>query len=112
LNQVSAIDPDSRDPGLAAERTDLAWNRSGLALLATGAVLLKGLGRPVVIDRNLAVGACTMAFGFVVAALGPWRARRRRLAGGHPATAGDLLPVSVGVSVVGVGAFLLGLISS
>ena len=51
-------DPDEsayeRDPGLAAERTELAWNRSTLALFACGAAMLKGLpkvtgkpGRPL-----------------------------------------------------------------
>ena len=34
-------DPDPVDHGLASERTDLAWNRSGLAVVACVAVLLR-----------------------------------------------------------------------
>ncbi|MGH9033133.1 MAG: DUF202 domain-containing protein [Acidimicrobiia bacterium] len=34
------LDPD-RDPGVAAERTGLAWSRSGLALLACLAILAR-----------------------------------------------------------------------
>jgi len=34
-------DPEFVDRGLARERTDLAWNRSGLAVLACIAVLLR-----------------------------------------------------------------------
>ena len=32
---------EDRDPGLAFERTTLAWNRTGLASVAVGAVALK-----------------------------------------------------------------------
>jgi hypothetical protein len=41
---VSGTPFDERpDPGLASERTDLAWNRSGLALLACGAAVARGI---------------------------------------------------------------------
>jgi len=63
-------DPD-RDPSLAAERTQLAWNRSGLAVLAAVAIALRRLW-PVhgttgsVILTLTALGALTWAAGMVM----------------------------------------------
>ena len=34
-------DPEDRDPGLARERTMLAWVRTGIAFAAVGAVMLR-----------------------------------------------------------------------
>ena len=39
--QVTTFDPDAVHQGLTSERTDLAWNRSGLAIVACVAVLLR-----------------------------------------------------------------------
>ena len=38
---MTVFDPDAVDHGLTGERTDLAWNRSGLAVVACVAVLLR-----------------------------------------------------------------------
>ncbi len=57
-----------RDIGLARERTDLAWNRSGLAVAATVAIVLRQLwplhgGREVVALALIAAGAVVWAVG-------------------------------------------------
>ena len=72
-------DPD-RDPGLAAERTQLAWNRSGLAVLGAVAIVarqlwpLRGTTASVVVAVT-AAGALTWAVGMY---------RTRRNPDGHP----------------------------
>jgi uncharacterized membrane protein YidH (DUF202 family) len=104
---VSAYEPESRDPGLAGERTDLAWNRSGLSLVACGAVLLRGLSRSPLRPSALGVGVSILCLGAVVEALGAWYSRRARTHGRRPAVASDLLPVSIGVGLVGTAAFVL-----
>jgi uncharacterized membrane protein YidH (DUF202 family) len=104
---MTAFDPDSRHPGLAAERTDLAWNRSGLSLLACGAVVMRGLADTPLTRRDVAVGGCILALGVLTWALGSWHTHRRRTRGANRTAAADLLPITVGVAFVGVAAFVL-----
>ena len=103
--------PDSIDPGLASERTDLAWNRSGLSLLACGAAVARGLtiGDPV--PARVAAGVTILVLGALTWALGGWQARRRSRPGvrRHVARGGDLLPVALGTAGIGAAAFFLGL---
>lgn len=100
--------PEARDPGLASERTDLAWNRSGLALLACGAAVLKGVPPAGVSARQLA-GTVILVLGAFTWALGAWQARRRVRPGFTRATASgrDVIPVVLGTVGVGVAAFVL-----
>ena len=60
-----------RDSGLARERTDLAWNRSGLAVAITVAIVLRRLwplhgDRAVVALALIAIGAVTWVVGMRV----------------------------------------------
>lgn len=109
--RVARPDPDSIDPGLAAERTDLAWNRSGLSLLACGAAVARGVtvGDPV--PARVGIGVTILVLGGITWALGGWQARRRSRPGlARPvATRADLLPVAAGTAGVGLAAFFLGL---
>jgi putative membrane protein len=101
--------PDAREPGLAAERTDLAWNRSGLALLACGAAVLRGFP-PAGFSARHIVGAVILVLGAFTWAMGAFEARRRRARPGKTravATRVDLLPVALGTTVVGAAAFVL-----
>jgi putative membrane protein len=104
-------DPDAVDPSLAGERTDLAWNRSGLALLACGAAVARGLGIGEPVPERLAVGVTILVLGAVTWALGAWQARRRSRPGRprQVARPADLLPISLGTAAVGIAALVLGL---
>lgn len=61
-----AEDADDRDPGLARERTDLAWTRTAISFSALGAVMVR---------TSAAAGAVVLAAGAAVWALGQLSAR-------------------------------------
>jgi uncharacterized membrane protein YidH (DUF202 family) len=103
------------DEGLAAERTDLAWSRSGLSLGVCGLIIFRGL--PSITERpsRPVVGAVLLGLGGVTWALGYWSAHRRRSAPGRPrpvATWSDLAPAALGTAAVGVVGFLVALLST
>lgn len=102
---------DGLDPGLASERTDLAWNRSGLALLGCGAAVARGMTVGDPLPGRFAVGTTILVLGAIVWGLGAWQARHRAAPGlARPvARRADLLPISLGTAAVGTAAFVLGL---
>jgi uncharacterized membrane protein YidH (DUF202 family) len=100
-------DPDGRDPAFAAERTDLAWARSGLSLLGCGALVLRGFGRPPLTTGNVAIGVFLLLLGTIASFLGGWHARRVRRAHGRRTTTRDLAPIALGVAGIGVAAFVV-----
>jgi uncharacterized membrane protein YidH (DUF202 family) len=90
--------PDGRppDPGLARERTSLAWTRSAIAFAAIGAAITKT--RPL-------VGAPLLAFSAVIWIIGRSR-RTPGLAGLGPKR---VLTVAISVTVVALAALIIAL---
>jgi uncharacterized membrane protein YidH (DUF202 family) len=97
---------------LADERTDMAWNRSGLAILACGILVMRGLTLQHLERRDVAVGAVILGLGILSYLLAGWHARRRHSGKlvETAACASDLGPLAAGVAVIGVAAFILGLL--
>jgi uncharacterized membrane protein YidH (DUF202 family) len=109
----AAEEYEGPDPGLAAERTDLAWSRSGLALGACGVIVLKGLPSITGSTRRPAAGVAILLLGVATWALGYWSSHRRRPQPGCPrrvATWRDLAPAAVGTAAVGTAALVLALL--
>ncbi len=96
------------DPGLASERTELAWSRSALAMLACGAATVKGV--PHVTNGHPVTGATLLALGGLVWLSGLPLAHRRKGRHGRArraATFHDLAPVAFGSALVGAAAFVI-----
>jgi uncharacterized membrane protein YidH (DUF202 family) len=106
---TAAGDSYARD---AYERTELAWNRSGLALIACGLVIMRGLTLGNLSHTDVAVGAVILGLGVVSYVVAAWQARRRMAPGRsiRAASPSDLLPVALAVTAIGLAAFVLGLV--
>lgn len=107
----ASASPDAPGPSLADERTDLSWNRSGLALLGCGVVIARGFTLQELPRQDVAVGAVILGLGMLSYLLAGWHAHRR-FSGARaelPARPSDLWPLAFGVGAIGVAAFALGL---
>jgi VIT1/CCC1 family predicted Fe2+/Mn2+ transporter len=81
-NSGASETPIEQDPGLARERTDLAWNRSGLAAAVTVAIVLRRLW-PLHGDRE-ALAMALIAAAAVIWVVGMRLGRRMgRTVGAH-----------------------------
>ena len=88
----------------AADRTVLAWRRSGLALVLCGVAMLRGVDL-VRVERRPVAGGIVAGLGVAVSALFAWTARRRALAGGtelRPARLVELAPLAAGTALIGL----------
>jgi uncharacterized membrane protein YidH (DUF202 family) len=96
----------------ADERTDLAWNRSGLAIFGCGLIVMRGLTLSGFERTDVVAGVIILALGMFSYVLAGWHARRRLAVGRaeQPARTSDVLPLAIGVSIIGVAAFVLGLL--
>ncbi len=84
-------DPEERDPGLARERTSLAWTRTAISFAALGGVVLKA---------NVLSGLLVLAVAPVVWQLG--RASRGRVPSTDLPTVGATRLFMIALSIVAV----------
>jgi hypothetical protein len=98
------------DPGLARERTELAWSRSGLSVAVTIAVTLRRLW-PLTGDRSV-VALALIALGAAIWVLGMQLGRRGRFsaAAGQGLTESTSRMLTMGTFILAVAAFLVSLI--
>ena len=92
-------------PGLAEERTDLAWTRSGIALLGAFAILVRRVwsGNPAAGDLAALALLGVAGFGWAVGNLG-WRLAHHRSDEAKPRRPVELLAVSIGtIALAGAG---------
>ena len=102
----TSSDQRSHLPPTAA-RTALAWQRSGLALAATGAIVARGVPTSGVGNRPV-LGALVAVLGISVWFVTSVTERRRQKAARRPvATVTDLAPLAVATAAVGVVLFVL-----
>lgn len=111
-----ATAPDSydssyeRDAGLAAERTELAWSRSTLALMACAAAMAKGTPSITGSASHPVAGILILGLGGLIWLLGLPYQRARAIASHtgtrHVATARELAPLAFGTAAVGVAAII------
>jgi putative membrane protein len=110
----SEPDQDEREPDVrftyANERTFLAWNRTALALIATGVAATQLLPNLHVDGGRRILGLPLIALGALVAltSFHHWKSNQRSMRRGEPLQRSPMpLVLSVGIGVVAVIAIVL-----
>jgi Domain of unknown function (DUF202) len=101
------LEEGARDSGLARERTELAWTRSGLSVAATVVVTLRRLW-PLTGDKDV-VALVLIAVGATVWVVGMQLGRREGALAGGPVVASTCRVLTIGTLVLAAAAFLVGL---
>jgi putative membrane protein len=106
--------PDDEEPDVrftyANERTFLAWNRTALALIATGVAATQLLPKLDLSWGRRLLGLPLIALGAVVAAQSfrTWRANQRAMRRGEPLPRSTMpLILAAGIVIVGVLAVII-----
>jgi uncharacterized membrane protein YidH (DUF202 family) len=101
---------DARDSGLARERTELAWSRTGLAVAVTVAITLRRLW-PLTGDKA-AVALVLIAVGSGVWIAGMQLGRRARLLsdGSGVAATSTLRMLTIGTIILAAAGFAIGVL--
>jgi uncharacterized membrane protein YidH (DUF202 family) len=102
-----------RDVGAPVERTRLAWQRSGLSLVACGLLIARGVPGEGGVGGRPSLGVAVLLLGLSAWAVGLRQERVRSKRIGTPrdaAVLSDLMPVAVGTFLIGVAGFIVGLL--
>jgi uncharacterized membrane protein YidH (DUF202 family) len=94
-------DPEERDPGLARERTSLAWNRTAIAFAALGGTVLKA---------NVISGLIILAIAPVIWQLGRVSRGSGRKAGFSPVGAYRLFTIAIAIVAVALLSLLIAIL--
>jgi O-antigen/teichoic acid export membrane protein len=110
-NAEAGSDPDvelERSDGLHAERTELAWNRSGLALVGALAILARRVWSGGVVSDDYLVVAllagATLAWAVGILGVGLFHHRSDEP---RPRSAGELLAVALGTVAIALAGILV-----
>ena len=102
------------DPGLAGERTALAWNRSALALAALGALSLRAASESPLAALGYAIGGMLLLLAAVTGIYGARAYRRTEVGAARRELDASPLPLrimAIATAVTGLAALVLALLS-
>jgi uncharacterized membrane protein YidH (DUF202 family) len=106
----TAYEDMDKDPGLARERTELAWSRSGLAVAVTVAIILRRLW-PLSGDKAV-VALVIIALGAILWVVGMQLGRQTRLGRGSEGalTTSSCRMMTIGTLVLAGAGFVVGVV--